>query len=137
MRFGQLRETGRDCIEVLRNKSKCITGLQDVGRIHDVLGRRAPVAPLSQTVLSPSRKLLDKRQDRIPDDLGSFAQALPINAANLSSGGYGLGRLTGNDAELGLGSSQCCFHVKITRNDVFISEEIAHPFGAKHLTKKL
>ena len=58
------REDFVEFAQVARNYLECCPELQHVGRVHDVLGRRAPVK-----VTASLRKLVNERQDRITDDL--------------------------------------------------------------------
>jgi hypothetical protein len=111
------------------------TDLQHRGRIHDVLGGRAPMH-IAAGFARGLRKLMDQRKDGIADDLRLVAERVVVDHDGAGRGVDGLGRLRWNDVEPRLRAGERRFRLKIAPYQGLVGEHRAHLGGAEHVPKE-
>lgn len=133
-----LREAGEDrpqSLDIGFHEVERGADLQGVRRVHDVLGRRAPV-DIAACLAGGGGQLVDERQDRIADDLRFVAKTIVVDLDGL--GGL-VDRLAGgrrNGTEPGLGARERGLGFEVSADEGLIGENRPHLLGAEHVAEQ-
>ena len=135
MLLGQLREDAAQRRDILLDDPQCLAHLEHDRRVHDVLGRGAPMH-VAARLAALLHELMDQRQDRIADDVGLVPQPVEVERVEIASGGDLLGGLGRDHAAARLGLRQRDLGLDVAADQRVVGEHGPHRAGAEGVAEQ-
>ena len=132
---GHRHEDVTDLAQVARDDLQRGADLQHIGRVHDVLGGRAPMH-VTAGVAGGFRKLMHQRQDRVADNLGLAAQLFDVDPDRARRGADGIGGGLGHHAQSCLRPGKRHFGFDIAPDERVVGKHRAHFGRPEHVAKQ-
>ena len=132
---GQIGKNASQGIYVFLDNLQPVAHLEDDGRVHDVLGGRAPM-DVASGVAALLCYLVDEGQDRIADDVSLVAQQIEVELGNVRELRDLFGRFGWNPPAPRLGAGQRDLDLGITADQCVVREDLAHPGCAESVAEK-
>ena len=131
----QRGERARNGIEIRFDQSERFADLHHGGAVGDVLGGRAPMAPLAEPVAAQRDELLHHRQHRIADALGLPFELGEIDLGHVAMPADFVGSLLRNNAEPALRPRQRALKVEIFLDAGLVGKHPPHRLGRKDVAE--
>jgi hypothetical protein len=134
----KVRETGKNLAQLANiglDHVEGIAHLQGNGRVHDVLGGRAPVQ-IAACLAALLGDLMHQRQDRIADNVGLTAQQIEIQRRHIGPFRDLLRGVPRNHATARLGFCQRDLDLGIPGNQAEVRKHLAHRRSAEGIAEQ-
>ena len=131
----ELHQRRRNPDKLVLDDRQPLPDLQHRRRIGDVLGRRAPVAVLTELVATERVQLRDDAENRIADALGLRAQLVEIELRDVAVTDDFVRGFLRDDAEAALHDRQRLFDLDVLRGTVFVGPHVTHRFAAEDVAE--